>query len=276
MIANVTEQLWIDFGLDSAVFLDSIAYWLKTNANNKQPRNYREGRYWTYNTLDALHGMFPGWSKDTIRGIIRKCVKNGLLIVGNFNKKKYDRTCWYSLTDKAIEYYPALSLIIQQKADNPGGVSCGDFASPCGESPTPIPKLLPTRKDINNSEFDNSPAAATKEKPKKPKADLVFLMSLINVYREVFPDNPQPHKKVIATSLQRTLLTLVKRWPELDPDGHALTPEAFHRYLTLLRTTAPKFSLSEYVTDQGNRKKNNLETFARWNTVVKFLEKAYS
>jgi hypothetical protein len=129
---------------------------------------------------------------------------------------------------------------------------------------------------INNSEFNNSPVLATKEKPKKPKADVVFLMALINVYREVFPDNPQPHKRVIATSLQRTLLTLVKRWPELDPDGNALTVEAFERYLTLLKTTAPKFSLGEYVTDQGNRKKNTLETFARWNTVVKFLENAYS
>lgn len=29
MIANVTEQLWIDFDLDTAVFLDTIAYWIK-------------------------------------------------------------------------------------------------------------------------------------------------------------------------------------------------------------------------------------------------------
>lgn len=156
MIANVTEQLWIDFGLDTAVFLDTMAYWLKKNAGNKQPRNFHDGRYWTYNTLDAFHLMFPGWSRDTIRGIIRKCVKNGLLLVGNFNKNKYDRTCWYTLTDKGLEYYPALCSIMKEKADNPGGDSCGDFAAPSGEIPTPIPKLLPTSTNINISTKENS------------------------------------------------------------------------------------------------------------------------
>lgn len=125
-----------------------------------------------------------------------------------------------------------------------------------------------------NSEFQNSPVVASE--PKKPNKPSALLWELVAVYRKVFPDNPQPHKRVISTSLQRTLATLVKRWPELDPEGKVLTVDAFERYLSLLKTTAPKFSLGEYVTDQGNRKKNNLETFARWNTVVKFLENAYS
>ncbi len=102
------------------------------------------------------------------------------------------------------------------------------------------------------------------------------LMQYIDVYREIFPNNPQPHKRVIATSLQKTLSTLIKRWPELDPEGKPLTVESFTRYLSLLKTTAPKFSLGEYVTDDGNRRKNSLETFCRWNTIVKFLENQYS
>lgn len=337
MIANVNEQLWIDFGLDTAVFLDTIAYWIKTNASNKQPRNFREGRYWTYNTLDALHTMFPGWSRDTIRGIIRKCVKNGLLIVGNFNKQKYDRTCWYTLTDTGLEYYSALWLIVKQKADNPGGDSCGDFATPSGESPTPIPTLLSTSSNntiTTNSESDDSsnistlddksdyfdnheegnsdgyqctdcaalitksdyhnnraknksllaenaqPTAKNTTLSRKVKSEkgraIRLLWEMIAVYREVFPNNPQPHPRVISTSLQKTLQTLIKRWHELDPDGKEFDIPAFTRYMNALKSLAPKFSLGEYETQSGNKKKNNLETFSRWNTLVKFLENQYS
>lgn len=134
---------------------------------------------------------------------------------------------------------------------------------------------IPIIKDITNSESCDSPVAAIKDKPQKPSSG-ELLRLLIDCYRREFPDNPQPHARVISTSLQKTLQTLIKRWPELDPNGNPLTPELFGRYLHLLRTTAPKFSLSEYVTESGNRKKNGLETFARWNTVVKFMENQYS
>jgi hypothetical protein len=102
------------------------------------------------------------------------------------------------------------------------------------------------------------------------------MREMINAYRKIFPDNPQPHPKLIATSLQRTLQTLIKRWPEADPNGNALDIAAFERYLTHLRLSSPQFALGEYETANGKRKKNNLETFARWNTFVKCLEGAYS
>lgn len=265
MIANVNEQLWIDYDLDIAVFLDTIAYWLKKNAANKQPRNFHEGRYWTYNSLDAYTVMFPGWSKQNIRTIIKNCVKNGLLLIGNFNKKGYDRTGWYSLSDKAVEYYPALWLIMGKVSENPDTDSCVRTNTADVGSNTAIPTLLP-------SSSNNTITTSSSSKPKGNE----LLKELIEVYRKEFPNNPQPHPRVIATSLQRTLQTLIKKWPELDPDGQPLTAETFQRYLNLLRTTAPKFSLGEYETQNGTRKKNNLETFARWNTVVKFLENQYS
>lgn len=341
MIANVNEQVWIDFSLDVAVFLDTIAYWLKKNAANKLPRNFHEGRYWTYNTLDGLHVMFPGWSKDTIRGIVRKCVKHELLIIGNFNKNKYDRTNWYSLTDKAIKYYAGLSEILQRPADNPSPDSCGEFAAGGGQIPTPIPKQLPTssnntittsesndshnsssndddrsdyhsnysegslgvsqgidctgldaKSDYHNNQYEKEPllskeahnvdktkysTGSGRKSNQSEKSRVGQLMwEMIGVYREVFPDNPQPHPRAIATSLQKTLQTLIKRWHELDPAGKPFDIQGFKRYMMALRTLAPKFSLKEYETQSGNKKKNNMETFCRWNTLVKFLENQYS
>lgn len=126
---------------------------------------------------------------------------------------------------------------------------------------------------ITNSESCDSSVAAKKVNKKN---DQELLWEMIAVYRETFPDNPQPHQKLISTSLKKTLQTLIKRWPEADPQGNALTIAAFRRYLTLLRENAPNFSLNAYVTSDGNKKKNNMETFCRWNTFVKFLENQYS
>lgn len=200
-----TEQLWIDFGLDTAVFLDYIAHWLKLNAGNKLPRNYNEGRYWTYNTLEALHINFPGWSKDKIRGIVRKCIKNGLLIIGNFNKTKYDRTNWYTLSDLAIQYYPKLSEIMQRKPDNPSPASCGSFAAGCGEITTPIPKRSTTSS--NNT--------ITTKKISK------ILLS------EILQDNPYSIDK-----------ELIEQWIENRKNKNPVTPLAWSRINKVLQKLA--------------------------------------
>lgn len=339
MIANVNEQLWIDYDLDIAVFLDYIAHWLHLNSCNKQPRNFHNGRYWTYNTLEALHSIFPGWSKETIRNIIRKCVKKGLIIVSNFNKKKYDRTNWYTLSDLSLKYYPKLSHLIHEIPDNPGGVSCGDFTAPCGDFTAAIPKTLTSssnntittsesndshsnssshevesdyssnhgegseesyqcaecaglnaKSDYHNNQVKKESSLSNNEQNsseysiqsrrkanQNEKGRVIQLMwEMISVYRQVFPNNPQPHLRLISTSLQKTLQTLIKRWHELDPNGNPFEIDAFTRYMNALKSLAPKFSLGEYETQSGNKKKNSMETFCRWNTIVKFLENQYS
>lgn len=209
--------------------------------------------------------MFPGWKRETIRRIIRNCVKNDLLIVSNFNTKKYDRTCWFTLTDKGLEYYPVLKLIMSQIPDNPGGVSLVGSNIPLVGSNPPIPTLLPSS---SNNTITTSGSSNSKVNE--------LLQKLIQVYREEFPDNPQPHKTLISTSLDKALRGLIKRWPEADPNKKPITVEGFRRYMQSLKEMSPKFSLGEYITQNGSKKKNGLETFCRWNTFVKFLENQYS
>jgi hypothetical protein len=293
MIANVNEQMWIDYDLDIAVFLDTIAYWIKKNAANKQERNFHEGRYWTYNSQEAFQKMFPGWKRETIRRIIRNCVKHGLLIVGNFNKKSYDRTGWYSLTDKAVKYYPYLYEIMAKPADNPSPASSVEINQPCVEINPAIPTLLPSSSNNtittssssksdyesnntveefgeniseegtdldaksdyhnnrikNNTDLSNTNHNVTVDHKykfcKAGKVSHTDLMVLIDIYREEFPNNPQPHKTLISTSLEKVLRTLIKRWPEADPKKRPIDLEAFRRYLQALKTLSPKFALGE-------------------------------
>jgi hypothetical protein len=85
------------YGVDIAIFLHNIAYWVQKNLANDL--HFHEKRYWTYNTLDAFTIIFPYWSRRQIERIINNSLKKGILLKGNFNKTKYDRKGWYALTD---------------------------------------------------------------------------------------------------------------------------------------------------------------------------------
>lgn len=80
---------------DMAIFLHHIEYWLRYNSSMK--KNWKEGRYWTYQTFEDMHGHFPYWTVKQLRLIVSKLMKMGILIKGNFNKNTFDRTSWYSI-----------------------------------------------------------------------------------------------------------------------------------------------------------------------------------
>ena len=263
MNSVATEQLWIDFGLDSAVFLDYVAHWLHLNSSNKQPRNFYEGRYWTYNTLNAMQSIFPGWSRDTIRGIIRKCVKNGLLIVSNFNKKKYDRTNWYTLSDLALQYYPKLSNLIQKIPDNLGGVSCGEITTWCGEITTPIPNNLTTSS--NNTITTNVSDETSSSK--------ISNQEVIDCYHEHLPELTRI--KVIDRDLSNKINSMKKNWPKYQKDGKEFTINLFVDFLQFIKKHHSWF-LKPRVTEGGNIRKNSLRNLIAEINLARFANGEFS
>jgi hypothetical protein len=95
------------YGVNEAIFLNNIAFWIHQNkANNK---NFHDGRYWTYNSHEAFATLFPYWTAKSVRTVINNCLKKNLLMSGNYNTKGYDRTKWYTLTDQGLALFPALN-----------------------------------------------------------------------------------------------------------------------------------------------------------------------
>ncbi|MDY7965424.1 DnaD domain-containing protein [Bacillus thuringiensis] len=84
-------------GLNEAIFLQQVHYWL-----NKS-KNFYDGYHWVYNTYDEWLKQFPFWSSATLRRIINKLEKKGLLIKGNYNKLKIDQTKWYRIDYDLLE-----------------------------------------------------------------------------------------------------------------------------------------------------------------------------
>lgn len=95
-------------GTDNAIFLQDIAYWC--DYNKSSGTNFYDGRYWTYSTMDSICKRHPYWTKSQVRRIIDKCKEYGFLLVGNYNKSSYDRTIWYSVSDKILEILGSSNL----------------------------------------------------------------------------------------------------------------------------------------------------------------------
>ncbi|WP_270631656.1 hypothetical protein [Limosilactobacillus mucosae] len=83
--------------LDEAVILQQIHYWIEKR------QNYREGRYWVYNSMENWMQQFP-WikSRTTLTRYFNKLEAKGLLITGNFNKAGFDKTKWYTIDYSAL------------------------------------------------------------------------------------------------------------------------------------------------------------------------------
>jgi len=85
------------YGVDGAILLHHIRYWVaKNEANDK---NYHDERYWTYNSQTAFSKLFPFWTARKIGRLLSKLEEDGVILSGNFNDKRYDRTKWFTLVN---------------------------------------------------------------------------------------------------------------------------------------------------------------------------------
>lgn len=87
----VIPKLAVAVGLNEAIVLQQVNYWL-----NKSTKVF-EGKKWTYNSYEDWQKQLPFWSISTLKRIFTGLEKDGLLVSGNFNKAKFDKTKWYTI-----------------------------------------------------------------------------------------------------------------------------------------------------------------------------------
>lgn len=136
------------YGVDLAIFLKNLAFWTMQNKANNL--HYYDGRYWTYNTLEAFQELFPFWTVKQIRRIIKSGIDQELIVTGNYNEVKYDRTLWYSLTDIGLKLF-----------DSPicpnGQINSPKRANQSDQKGTPIPDVNTDNKTTDKNSCSNEP-----------------------------------------------------------------------------------------------------------------------
>lgn len=109
-----------EYGIEEAILIHNLYYWIHKNACNN--KHCHEERYWTYNTTKAFALLFPYMNETKIFRSLKKLEEYGLIIKGNFNEMKTDRTCWYAFSDFAIQKlvtlgYDAFHFVKMQNGD---------------------------------------------------------------------------------------------------------------------------------------------------------------
>jgi DnaD/phage-associated family protein len=115
----VLPTLAVKVGLNEAIILQQLHYWLKDS------KNVRDGYTWVYNSYEDWHEQFPFWSVRTIKRIITGLENKGIIVSGCFNKMRADRTKWYRIDyEKLNEVINGNDNICHDDSDNVARPSC--------------------------------------------------------------------------------------------------------------------------------------------------------
>lgn len=87
------------YGVEKAVVLSNIRFWLNNNKNKDLTTVKHNGYYWMYNTAKDMSNVLPYFTQSKVQRLLKQLEDDGVLIVGNYNKVKYDRTKWYTLSE---------------------------------------------------------------------------------------------------------------------------------------------------------------------------------
>ena len=163
-----------EVGVNAAVILENIAHWVFRNqVSNK---NHFNGHYWTYNSNAAMAELFPYMNARQVRYALDALRKAGLILTGNYNKNRYDRTLWYTVSDYCAEKY--FSEIVHSPKTTNG----------TGESVQPIPDINTNNKPDNisqqtDSSVSDAPIPSESVRNEKTK-------SLWDISREITGNDP--------------------------------------------------------------------------------------
>ena len=102
---RVSPHLAEEIGLNESIVLLQLEFLISISDNE------RDGRVWTYHSLDDLRATyFPWWSRATIARTIKALEERGLILIGNFNRAGFDRTQWFALNYDGIESLRSVRL----------------------------------------------------------------------------------------------------------------------------------------------------------------------
>ena len=132
------------YGVEEAILIYNLQFWI--NKNKANSCHQYDGRTWTYNSYKAFAKLFPFWNPGKIRRVIKSLVDKGVIVEGNYNKMKADRTKWYAFTEETGPIYKSDSPCVG--SDSP----CVGSDSPCVGSGAPIPD---TKHSYNKQHISN-------------------------------------------------------------------------------------------------------------------------
>lgn len=93
----VSVEDTIKYGIIKAAIIGRIRHWCQYNEKNNIQDRHHIDYWWSGFMSSKVLAEQLGMKQKTIEDNLSILLKNGVLIKGCFNKKKYDRTGWYRI-----------------------------------------------------------------------------------------------------------------------------------------------------------------------------------
>lgn len=119
-------------GLNEAIFLQQIHYWLNRS------KHFYDERNWVYNSVAEWVKQFPFWSENTIRRIVKNLEDEQLLVIGNYNRAKFDKTKWYSINYEKLRLLESTNDVLNlgRRSTQNGQMDVPNLGKPIPETNT--------------------------------------------------------------------------------------------------------------------------------------------
>ncbi len=74
-------------GIEKAILLGNIQFWIAENEKRKSANHFRKGVYWTYDTAANLQQKYPYMNWKSIYRWLKELETSGWIVTDSFNVK---------------------------------------------------------------------------------------------------------------------------------------------------------------------------------------------
>ena len=172
----VMPKLATAIGLNEAIVLQQIHYWVEKYREVKDEHHKQDGQWWVWNTGSEWQENFPFWSERTVWRVIeslrkpheatetdKRITRKALIVTGRYNQKGYDKTLWYRIDYAELER-------IEKAYCQVVNMALTDCHDGIDKMATPIPE---TTSETTSEKFTPSGEKSPEPQP-EPVDDLGF------------------------------------------------------------------------------------------------------
>lgn len=238
-VLRIVPELAAEIGLSESIVLLQIAYWISISYN------LFDGRWWTYQSLaDMQEKAFSFWERSTVNRIIERLVERNLVIVGNFNERKGDKTQWFSLHVENLQTLRSIAVMLE--IVSPQAVAKRNKPVAKRNSKLQNATTLP-ENTIENTENNNTPNGAGRKRD--PIYDAIASVwateasgFIVSLKAMLTAKGGRGAWKSCQLSPPATAdeITAYGAWAKANKTGTATTPETIQRWFYEYRAQATK------------------------------------
>lgn len=199
------------YGIISAVILYYIYGWIKHNSANNI--NYRDGYYWTYNSVQAYKTQFPELSSDQVRRALEKLRNDGILITGNYNASPYDRTMWYTISEAGYRMISE-SISVEAEAANQMAEEASKAVPDNPEENTTKEETIRQNCQMKTASTTNENGMSAEPIPKNLNIKLNNILSPLEKERA-----REERKKFVKPTVEEVAAYCSERHNNIDPEN---------------------------------------------------------